>query len=242
MKLFGINPVVERIKKDPHSISDLYLRERTDLSKVVKAAKAKGLDFKAVSKEEFLQISDKQNTQGVIAEVEEFVYTPFDELLDEVFNSNIAPVFVDGLTDPQNLGSIIRHLACLGGFSLVIPEHNSANVNETVLRVASGGENYLKIAIVANSATSIKKAKKRGIIIIGAEVDDAENLPSIELNKKQKIAIVIGSEGKGIRPGISQLLDIKASIPMPGAHLSYNAAVATTLFCYEINRKRELHG
>ncbi|MBF0252904.1 MAG: RNA methyltransferase [Candidatus Omnitrophica bacterium] len=240
MKLYGINPVVERIKKDPRSILNLYLREKTDLSKVVLAARSQKLDFKAVSKEEFLEITDKLNTQGVVAEVEEFIYTPYDELLDELFTEHIIPVFVDGLTDPQNLGSIIRHLACLGGFSLVIPEHNSVNVNETVLRVASGGENYLKIAIVANNASSISKAKSRGIKIIGAEIEDAQNIVDVTLPSKGNIAVVIGSEGKGIRPGISKLLDIRATIPMPGAQLSYNAAVATTLFCYEINRKLKL--
>ncbi|MEA3489152.1 MAG: RNA methyltransferase [Candidatus Omnitrophota bacterium] len=236
MRLYGKNPVIERIKADPGSIIKLYLRERTDLSDVVREARNAGLEFESAAKTRFREMCGAVHTQGVMAEIKEFKYTPFSKILAECLDKISVPVFLDGVTDPQNLGSIIRNLACLGGFTLVLPEHRSAQVNETVLRVASGGENYLGIARTVNIATTVKKAKAEGVLIAGAFVEDSDDILKTEL--RLPLAVVIGSEGKGIRPGIRKCLDVSVSLPMPGAPLSYNVAVAASLFCYEINRRR----
>ncbi|MFH1552020.1 MAG: RNA methyltransferase [Candidatus Omnitrophota bacterium] len=236
MNLYGKNPILERIKADPHSIRKLYLQKRTDLSDIVREAKKTGLAFESVDKAWFKSKCAEAHTQGVMAEVEEFKYAPYPVILDECLNDLSVPVFLDGITDPQNLGSIIRTLACMGGFSLVLPEHRSAHVNETVLRVANGGENYIKIAKVTNIASAIEKAKEKSILIAGAVVEDSSDILEEEL--RFPLAVVIGSEGKGIRPGLMKCLDMKLALPMRGAPLSYNAAVAAAMFCYEINRRR----
>ena len=236
MRLYGKNPVLERIKADPRSIKKLYLQKRTDLSEIVRQSKKEGLSFESVDKTWFERSCGGVHTQGVMAEVKEFKYTPFTEILDECQKGVSIPVLLDGVTDPRNLGAVIRNLACLGGFSLVLSEHRSANINETVLRVASGGENYVKIAVVPNIATAAEKIRKKKIWVVGALCGDSESI--LEADLVFPMAVVIGSEGKGIRPGVRKHLDAGLSLPMRGAALSFNAAVAAALFCYEINRRR----
>lgn len=236
MKLYGKNPVLERIKADPKSIRKLYLQKRTDLSEIVKEAKKKSLEFESVDKAFFTRECADLHTQGVMAEVKDFEYALFNQLLDECLEEKSIPVFLDGVTDPQNLGSIIRNLACLGAFSVVLPEYESAHITEAVLRVASGGENYVKVAKVPNIATALSKAKEKGIHVVGASAGDAPSLLEAEL--AFPMAIVIGSEGRGIRPGVKKHLDLEASLPMWGAPLSYNAAVAAALFCYEVRCRK----
>jgi 23S rRNA (guanosine2251-2'-O)-methyltransferase len=239
MKLYGKNPVLERIKADPGTIRSLYLQKRTDLSEVVKEAKKAGIVFKSVDKAWFLDRCGDVHAQGVMAEVAEFSYASFSQVLSDCLNGAVTPVFLDGVTDPQNLGAIIRNLACLGGFVIVLPEYGSAHVTEAVLRVANGGENYIKVAKVTNIATAVKKAREEGIWIGGAVVDGKDIL---ETEFVFPMAAVIGSEGKGVRPGVKKCIDAAVSLPMRGAPLSYNVAVATALFCYEVFRRKAQSG
>ncbi len=236
MRLYGRNPVLERIKANPGSIKELYLQQKTDLSGLVKEARRQGLTFDSVDKAGFSKLCGDVNAQGVLAEVEDYRYTPFSGLLKEAREKGRVPVFLDRVTDPQNLGSIIRNLACLGGFSLVLPEHGSCHVNETVLRVACGGENYLPISKVVNTVRGVTMAIEEGFWIAGAVAEGGEDILKRDL--KFPLAVVIGSEGKGIRPGLKKQLDAGLSLPMSGARLSYNVAVAASLFCYEINRRK----
>lgn len=236
MRLYGKNPVLERIKRDPGSIKKLYLQKRTDLSDIVRETKKIGMSFESIDKDWIKRECGSVHTQGVIAEVRDFEYASFDVITKECLGNSSVPVFLDGVTDPQNLGSIIRNIACIGGFSLVIPEHGSSEVNETALRVANGGENYIKIAKVTNIATSLKAIKDKGAYAAGAVIEDAIDIREADI--EFPVAVVIGSEGKGVRPGVLKLLDAKLFLPMKGAPISYNVAVAASLFCYEINRRR----
>ncbi|MFQ5952283.1 MAG: TrmH family RNA methyltransferase [Candidatus Omnitrophota bacterium] len=239
MRLYGKNPVLERIRSNPGSIRKLYLQKRKDLSEIVREAKKASLTFESVSQSALLRMGKDVHAQGVIAVVDEYKYTPFSEVLSECIESGEVPVFLDRVTDPQNLGSVIRSLACMGGFSVVIPEHESADVSETVLRVANGGENYIKIAKVTNTVSALKKAKEKGVRIIGAVTEGGSDIRGASL--AFPLAIVIGSEGKGLRPGVLRLLDAGVSLPMRGASLSFNVAIATAIICYEIDLRRRRH-
>ncbi|MFH1846035.1 MAG: RNA methyltransferase [Candidatus Omnitrophota bacterium] len=236
MKIYGKRSVLERIRVNPGTIKKIYLQKRVDLSEIVKALKEKCISFESVDNEWIKTKCGEVNVQGVVAEVSLFEYASFSQIIKECSTGASIPVFIDSITDPQNLGSIIRNVACLGGFSIVLPEHRSVCVNETVLRVACGGENYLKISKVTNLAGAVRQAKEKGVMMIGADVQGHEDVSKIRTDIP--IGVVIGSEGKGIRPGLAKLLDVKAVLPMHGAPLSYNAAVAATLFCYEVRRNR----
>jgi 23S rRNA (guanosine2251-2'-O)-methyltransferase len=235
MMLYGRNPVLERIRANPATIKKLYLQKRANLSAIVREAKKENISFFSLDKKDMRKLTGDIHSQGVAAEVSDYSYSPFDKLLRETLDKGILMVFLDGITDPQNLGAIIRTLACLGGYSLVIPGFKAAGINETVLRVASGGENYIEISRVANIATSIEKARRLGIRITGADVRSSRSIYDLIISTP--LALVIGSEGKGIRPGVSKKLDTDFFIPMKGAGLSFNAAISAAIITSEFSRK-----
>jgi 23S rRNA (guanosine2251-2'-O)-methyltransferase len=131
----------------------------------------------------------------------------------------------------------MRTAACFGGFALVIPTGGSCEVNETVLHVASGGENYIKISRVSDLTGAVIKAKGAGYAVMGTLVgEEADDIYKVSLSFP--LAFVLGSEGKGIRPDVKKHLDIKARIPMEGASLSFNVNMACAIFCYEVCKQR----
>ena len=241
MKLYGKNPVFERLKSNPKTIKKITIQEGfSDASYVRKKAKKWSIPVCCVSKSKMLKMTRSINSQGILVEVDEFFYTSFEELCRSSVRKNHSLLFLDGLTDPQNFGSIIRSLACLGGFSVVIPKHDSVQVTEAVLRVASGGDNFIAISKVANLNAAIKQAKEVGFWIAGAVAQGGQDLMRESL--PMPISIVIGSEQKGIRDVIKKVLDIELTIPMKQARLSMNAAQAATIFCYEITKQKKKKG
>ncbi len=240
MRLFGKNPVIERLRTNPASIRKIYLQQGYgSAGYIYKKAKQWNIPVFSVPKTKIVKIARNINTQGILADVDEFAYCDLDEVLDISVKKRRSLVFLDRLSDPQNLGAIIRGLACLGGFSVVLPTHDSVQVTEAVLRVASGGENYVPVVRVANLANAIRKTKESGFFIIGAVVSGGERLTEVQL--PYPISIVIGSEQKGIRARIQDLLDLKVTIPMHASTLSFNVSHATTIFCYEITRQKEAY-
>lgn len=237
MRLYGKNPVIERLKANPRTIKKIYLQYgHSDAGYILKKAKQWGIPVYQVQKSKLQKIARSVNSQGVVVEIEEFAYVLYEELLGFTLKKKHTLVFLDGLKDPQNLGGIVRTLACLGGFSVVLPTHDSVEVTESVLRVACGGDNYVKIAKVSNLNQAVTLAKDAGFYIAGAVVSAGKPLDEVEL--PFPLGLVIGSEQKGIRNTIRKNLDIAITVPMAQARLSMNAAHATTLFCYEIIRQR----
>lgn len=238
MKIYGKNPVLERIKADPKSVRKIYVQMgHAELSYIATKARKYNIPLVTVPESKMTKLGRSLHTQGLLIEVQDFSYADYDELLDEALEKKITPIFLDGITDPQNFGSILRTLACLGGFAVVIPTHGSVDVTDTVTRVACGGENYVKVSKVNNLNNAIEKAKAKGFWIAGSVVQDGEDLSKAEL--PQPLGCVIGSEGKGIRDITLSRLDLKLTVPMAQSRLSLNAAQATTLFCYEIKRQKD---
>lgn len=237
MRLYGKRPVLERLKAQPKTIRTLYLQRETDASEVVKAAKDANRPFLSLSKSEFSKKTGDVHAQGVLAEVAEFQYADWEDLLKRP-DPKPTLFLLDRITDPQNLGNILRTVACLGSIALVLPKHDSVEVNETVLRVACGGENYVPVARVTNLAQACEQAKRAGYWIAGAAVSGGT--PIQAANWPWPLAVVIGSEGTGIRPGLEKHLELTLTFPMPGAALSFNVATAAALIAYEITRRRLL--
>ena len=237
MRLYGRNPVIERLKSNPKTIQKIYLQEgQGDSSYIREKAKKWGISTIIIPRHQAFKAAGNVNTQGVLAEIDDFAYTPFDDLLAEALEKKLTILFLDNLNDPQNLGVIIRSAACLGGFAIVLPIHDSVEVTEAVLRVASGGENYIPIAKVANLNQTILRAKKEGFWIAGTTLEGGKNLMETEI--LFPLALVIGSEQKGVREIIQKNLDFQLTLPMPHARLSFNVAQATTIFCYEITKQK----
>jgi 23S rRNA (guanosine2251-2'-O)-methyltransferase len=237
MKLYGKNPVIERLKANPQSIRMILVEQgHPDHGYIATKARKHGIAVNAVSGQQIMKLARNHNTQGVMADVLDFAYVPYEELLERAVDKGTTLVFLDVVTDPQNLGSIMRGLGCLGDFSVVLPTKDSVSVTEIVLRVASGADNYVGVAQVSNTANAIKKAKDAGFSIAGSVVEEGENL--FETRFQFPLALVVGSEQKGIRDVIKKHLDHKITIPMTHARISFNVAQATAIIAYEITKQK----
>jgi len=238
MKLYGKIPVIERLKSNPKSIRKIYVQEGNDETAYIrKKAKKWRIPVFCVPRTKIIKMGRSLNTQGIIVEVEEYAYVPFEDILKTARKKRETIVFLDGLNDPQNLGGIIRSLACLGGFSIVLPTHGSVGITEAVLRVSAGGDNFVKVARVSNLNQAVVKAKAAGFWIAGTVVKKGKELPEIDL--PFPLAIVIGAEQKGIRDIIKKNLDLELTVSMAQQSMAMNAAHATTIFCYEITRQKK---
>ena len=236
MYLYGKNSILERLKADSKSIRKIFLQDNFNAQHVLDAIRARHIPIKSVSEKELTRIKRADRLQGIVAEVNKFKYAAFEELLENPPVENMSFIFLDSINDPHNLGSILRIAACFGGFAVVIPKHSSCEVNDTVMHVASGGENFIPVAMVTNMSTAIIKAKKHGYWIVGTVVKDGEDVNKASL--PFPMCLVLGSEGKGIRHGVMKQVDLKVRLPMRGVALSFNVAMASAIFCHEISRQR----
>jgi len=235
--LYGKNSVRERLKADPTSIRRICLTQDFSHEEIKKLIHAAGVAAQRFSPAELARMRPEKDLQGILAHVAPYSYAEFRDVLARGAKNNDTLVFLDRINDPQNLGVILRVLACFGRFAVVIPEFKACAVNETVLHVASGGENYVSVARVANLTNAILAAKKTGYWIAGAVVDEeAQDLSKLSL--PFPLGLVLGSEGEGVRYGVDKHLDIRVRISMPGAALSFNVAMAAAIFGYEISKQR----
>ncbi len=237
MRLYGKNSILERLKSSPQTIRAIYIKKGVNLETIAALARQNDIPFKSVPEQKFSNFTQDINCQGVVAEVEKFTYCFLEDFLSRNEKDGLLTiVFLDHLTDPQNLGSIIRTLACLGDFGLVIPKDASVSVNDTVLKVACGGESFLPVAQIANLSVGLEMVKGKDYWVAGAVTQGGQDLLTTQL--PFPLAIVIGSEGRGIRQSLLNQLDLKLTLPMPGGKISFNVAVATAIFSYEIFRQK----
>jgi len=236
MMLYGRNSVLERIKANPRSIRRVLVQDNFDVEYIIKKIKSAAIPLERVSKKRLMSSKRAEDLQGIVAEVNPFEYTPFEELISASQRIRPTLIFLDRIYDPHNLGSIIRTAACFGNFAVVIPQHKACKVTEAVMHVASGGENYVAVAMISNLTNAMLAAKKQDYWIAGTSVEAGEDISSVEL--AFPLGIVLGSEGEGVRYGVEKHLDKRLHIPMKGAGLSFNVAMACAVFCYEIVQQR----
>ena len=235
MILFGRNSIFERLKANPKSIKKIIISGTFDDQELLALAKARGIGVKQVSDKDLLKMRHSERVHGVMAEADPFGYASFEELVTRP--EKLSLMMIDSVTDPQNLGAIIRIAACFGGFGIVIPERDACEVNETVLNIAAGGENYVPICRMNNLSNALIRAKKEDYWIAGAVVEGGEDLNKVSF--PFPLCIVLGSEGKGIHYGVGKQVELKVTLPMRGAALSFNVAMASAIFCYEISKQRQ---
>ncbi|MFA5260194.1 MAG: TrmH family RNA methyltransferase [Candidatus Omnitrophota bacterium] len=237
MRLYGNNPVLERLKTNPKSIRRITLQEgHPDTGYFQRKARQWGIPVVIVPKSKILKLARSANTQGVVFDIDDFCYTPFSDALIWAKKKKAPLVFLDELNDPQNLGGMIRTMACLGDFVVVLPTHKSVQVTEAVLRVACGGDNYVKVSKVSNLSQAIRHSKEEGYWIAGTVVQGG--VPLTEVVFPVLCGLLIGSEQKGVRYVLLKLVDQELTIPMAQPRLSLNVAHALTVISYEIIRQK----
>jgi 23S rRNA (guanosine2251-2'-O)-methyltransferase len=237
MKLYGKNPVLERLKSNPKSIRRILIEQgHAESSYIHQKGKQFAIPVSDVPYTKIQKLAHNLNTQGIIADIDDFSYMAIDDLLETALQKKWSVVFLDNLTDPQNLGGIMRTCGSLGDFAIVLPTTESVGVTETVLRVACGGDNHVVIGRVANLGNAIDKAKAAGFWIMGTAIQDTKSI--FEVSLQFPLGLVLGSEDKGVREVIRKRLDQEVMIPMKAARMSLNVAHAASILCYEIVRQK----
>ncbi len=235
MYLHGKNSVRERLLYQPDTIRQIWMRDNFDDASIIPLLYAHKVAFKKCSDKDVGRYVPGKKHQGIVAEVADFTYA----LLDDVVNDPQQPtlMFLDKVQDPQNLGGIMRTLACFGGIVLCISKHKSCSVNETVLHVAAGADNYLQVVQVSNTINALVKVKQAGYWTVGMVVDEGKPLDRDSL--VFPLAVVLGSEGEGIGPSVQKYLDFSVTIPMYGADLSFNVSIAAAILAYECVQQKK---
>lgn len=178
------------------------------------------------------------NHQGIVAYVEEYQYQILEEMIQKNENkTDVSFIVLDGLEDPHNLGAILRTADATGMDGIIIPKNRSVSLNSTVAKVSTGAIEHVDVAQVTNLVMTLKTLKKAGYWVIGLEIDGSVDYKTQDYSGK--IALVIGSEGKGISRLVKEMCDYTVNIPMEGHVNSLNASVSASILFYEILRSRE---
>lgn len=236
----GRNPVWEALKAE-RPIEKLLLAQdagRTGLERITGAARRLKIKIEYAPREKLDRISVTGRHQGVIALAAVREYDPFETTLDEVLASTPLPLIVvlDEIVDPYNLGAIIRSAECAGAGMVVTTAHNSAGLTPATERSSAGAVAHMKICKVNNLAHALDYMKERGIWVAGADMG-GQSAWKCDLNRP--LALVIGSEGNGIRRLVAEKCDYIVSLPLKGKVSSLNASVAAGILIYETLRQRE---
>ena len=239
-KLTGVNSIMEALRgrRKVHKIFIQEGRKGKKIEDLVHLAQKKGIFWQHVNKRQLDAMYPGANHQGIIALVDSFKYAEMDEVLEKAALSGREPfvLILDGIEDPQNLGSIIRTAECAGVHGIIIPQHNSADITGAVARASAGAVEYMLIVRETNLVNCIKNLKAKGFWVVGAAMDGDCDYFKCEIPRPT--ALVIGGEGTGIRKLVQQNCDLLVKIPMMGQISSLNASVAAGLIIYEVIRQQ----
>ena len=235
--IYGFNPVVEAIRAG-RAIRNIFISSgrHEKVFEIKKEAVSRNIPFNLVAPDFFDAFS--KGHQGIAAEVSLRKDFLLDELIDIPFSKNETPLFfiLDCIEDPRNFGAILRVADAAGVHGVVVQTHRSARPGPIVSKASAGAVEYVPVCSVANIKHAVHEMKRTGIIIVGTEAGTETSLWSPDLYGP--LALVIGSEGKGLRRTVKSLCDTLVSIPMHGRINSLNAAVATGIITFEILRQR----
>ena len=237
--IVGRNPVMEVVRsgRNIDKIMIAYGATGGSVTAIIAKCRKKGILIKEVSPSKLDFISGGANHQGIAAIIAAHEYSTVEDILEYAKENNEAPFIIicDDLEDPHNLGAIIRTAEACSVHGIIIPKRHSVSLNYTVAKAASGALEYMRVARVTNIIPVIDELKEKGLWVYGADMDGT---PWCKEDYKGPIALVIGSEGKGIGRLTREHCDIMVSLPMSGKINSLNASVAAGVLMYEVARQR----
>lgn len=239
--IYGRHPVLAALESD-RQLNRIWiipkLRYDSRFHSLLLNAKAKGTVIDEVGSNRLDQITAQANHQGIAAQSAPYTYQDLADLIAQAKASTDSPVIViaDGITDPHNLGAIIRTTEALGAQGLVIPQRRAAGITSTVKKVAAGALEHLTVARVVNLSRALEELKEAGFWIYGTSAGSSKLLHSIDFSGA--IGLVVGSEGDGLSLLTQRYCDELVSIPLLGETPSLNASVAAAIALYEVYRQR----
>ena len=241
--LSGRNSVVEALKAKIPATA-LFVAQRIEMDDRVKEAMAiangRGIPLSEVTRAEIDRMTGGDSVhQGIALQVPPYNYKHPMELLDRALSTGHLPLLValDGVTDPRNLGAIIRSIAAFGGHGVVLPQRRSVGVTAAAWKTSAGAAARMPVALASNLNQTIKEYKQRGVFVIGLDGDGDVMLPEFTLADKP-LLVVVGSEGKGLSRLVQENCDQVVSIPITAATESLNAGIAASVALYQISSMR----
>jgi len=238
-KIEGRNPVLEAIKAGREIDKILVAKGDGSISKIVHLALSNNIVVQEVQREKLNEISETHSHQGVIAMAAMHEYASVEDILNLAKSKGEAPfiIILDEITDPHNLGSILRTANAAGAHGVIIPKRRSVGLNSTVAKTSAGAIEYTLVAKVSNLTQTIKSLKEQGVWFYGTHQDAEADYTDVDF--KGGVGLVIGSEGEGMGRLIKENCDFLISIPMLGEINSLNASVAAGVLMYEVVRQRK---
>lgn len=236
----GRNAVVEALRANV-PVNTLYVAGRIDaddrVREVLKTAVERGIPTLETPRGELDRLTDGAIHQGLAAQVPAYTYADPADLHDPEMPGVPLVVALDGITDPRNLGAIVRSLAAFGGHGVVVPERRSVGMTASAWKTSAGAAARLPVAQATNLVRALEDFRRAGFFVVGLDMDADVSLPDLEL-ATEPLVVVIGSEGKGLSRLVRETCDQIVSIPMAGGVESLNAGVACGVALYEVARRR----
>jgi 23S rRNA (guanosine2251-2'-O)-methyltransferase len=238
----GRNAVVEALRAGI-PVKTMYIAERIDsddrVREALRAAAARGLPVLEAPRPELDRIAGDTVHQGLALQIPPYDYAYPDDLLDAAKNSGEAPLIValDGVTDPRNLGAIVRSAAAFGAHGVLIPERRAAGMSAGAWKASAGAASRLRVARTTNLARQLRDYAAAGLFIVGLAANGDIDVGQLDL-AESPLVLVVGSEGKGLSRIVAQACDQVAAIPMISTVESLNAGVAAGIALYAVARQR----
>ncbi|ROQ37556.1 23S rRNA (guanosine2251-2'-O)-methyltransferase [Frondihabitans sp. PhB188] len=239
----GRNSVLEALRARIPA-STLYIAARLEMDDRVKEvltlATRRGIPVLEVMRPELDRLTGPDSVhQGLALKVPPYEYAHPMELLEQTRRRGQKPLFValDGITDPRNLGAIIRSVAAFGGQAVIVPQRRSVGVTASAWKTSAGAAARVPVAMASNLTQTLKSFKEAGVFVLGLDGGGDVQLPGLEL-ADQPLVIVVGSEGKGLSRIVTETCDAIVSVPITAAAESLNAGIAASVTLYEISNLR----
>jgi 23S rRNA (guanosine2251-2'-O)-methyltransferase len=239
----GRNPVVEALRGGVPATT-LYVQQFIDNDERVRealqlAAERGGINLMEAPRPELDRMTNGLNHQGLVLQVPPYEYAHPEDLADAAAEAAEDPLIValDGVTDPRNLGAVVRSVSAFGGHGVVVPERRAAGMTAGAWKTSAGTAARTPVARATNLTRALEAYKKAGVVVVGLAADGEVELGELDA-LGGPVVIVVGSEGKGLSRLVGETCDYRVRIPMPGGAESLNAGVAAGIVLYEAARRR----
>jgi 23S rRNA (guanosine2251-2'-O)-methyltransferase len=237
--IIGVNAVIERLKNHDAPVYRLYLDPRKKgkrIDDILNRARSRGVEI--IRDAAPAQLNDQKH-QGVVLEVPAILTGSIEDVL-ATRSSPSTVLILDSITDPHNMGACIRTAAATGADAVIVPKYSSAGITPVVTKASAGALEHISLIEVPNLVRTAELLKEKGYWIVGTSAD-SEMLYD-DLDSTLDLAVIIGSEGRGMRKKVAEACDFNVRIPLAGGVESLNASVATAIVLFDIIRKRGRSG
>lgn len=239
----GRNSVLEALRARIPATT-LYIAARAEMDdrmkEILSIATGRSIPVLEIMRPELDRLAGRDAVhQGVALKVPPYEYAHPGELLDQTLRTDETPLFValDGITDPRNLGAIIRSTAAFGGHGVIVPQRRSVGMTASAWKTSAGAAARTPVAMAANLTQTLKAFKQAGVFVLGLDGDGDVSLPGLSFADRP-VVIVVGSEGKGLSRLVTETCDAVVSIPISATTESLNAGIAVSVTLYEISKLR----